>query len=144
MVVSRRPNTCLWEAINIHVQNGELFGAQPTQLLPEALRRLSESRQLLGQVSRAQMEIPSSRILKTKMLGVGQTTFSALAISKCFKSGHFARPRRQFIKRVHFVIALVICRRRSRPGIAQTKAHLAAERRNIFLVSEVNLARGGF
>ena len=60
------------------------------------------------------------------------------------KSDGFARTRRHLPKRIRFVIALVIFGRMPQPGIAQ-KSRIWPQRDTSFmLVSEMNLARGGF
>ena len=143
MAVSRRQNTCLWEAINTHLQNVEHFGAQPTKLLPETWRRLSESRQLLGQVSRAQMEIRRSRILKRECLVFAKQHFPRLLFSSALKMSISRYETTLYQKD-----ALCHCTRNLRPEVSAghrtTKKKWPQSGAILFLVSEVNLARGDF
>ena len=102
---------------------------------------LSESRQLLGQVSRARMEIRSWRILESRC-SVWAKLYFARAVLQCLES-ESERTRAHFTKKVRFVTALAITGRRPCPGIAKQKRIWQQRGATFVVVSGMNLARKG-
>ena len=144
MVVSRRRNTCLLQVIN--TASREMLSSRrsacqaPPRRLPEAIRVAAATRtDFWSSDGNSDFEHARKRVF-----GGGQTTISALAVSKCLESERFARTRRHFTKKVRFVIALVITGRRPRPGIATKRKRIWPRSGATFVVvSRMNLARGG-
>jgi hypothetical protein len=70
-------------------------------------------------------------------------TISARAVLQCLESERFARTRGHFTKKLRFVTTLVIFGRMPWSGIAKKSRIWPQSGATFFLVSEMNLARGG-
>ena len=90
---------------------------------------------------------PEFATVHKRLFRLGESANSALAIfspRQLRKSDGFTRTRRHLPKRIRFVIALVIFGRMPQPGIAQKNCIWPQRDASFVLVSEMNLARGGF